>query len=65
MNTLNPETLNLGARYMPQGTCPKPWVATVDGEVLRTRSGGARRYGTEEAALKAARAAQKSQQPSA
>lgn len=39
----------------PQGFCPKPWVARVDGEPLRTSSGGVKRFGTEDKALKAAR----------
>lgn len=41
----------------PQGTCPKAWVALVDGEPLRTGAGGVRRYGTEAAALAAAKRA--------
>ena len=39
----------------PQGLCPKSWVARVDGAALRTRAGGVKRFGTEDAALKAAR----------
>jgi hypothetical protein len=45
------------ADYMPQGTCPKPWVARVDGKALRDGRGGVRRYGSEKAALAAAKKA--------
>jgi hypothetical protein len=44
------------ARYMPQGYCPKPWCALVGDVVLRDARGGAKRYSTEAAALKAATA---------
>lgn len=51
-------SLNPRARFMPQGTCPKPWVAELDGEPLRDRRGGARRYASREAAERAAKAAE-------
>ena len=50
-------TLSYEARCRPQGTCPKPWVAMVGGEVLRDRRKGWRRFSTEAAAIKAAKAA--------
>lgn len=43
------------AVYRPQGTCPKPWCAVVDGKVLEDKRGGWKRYGTEAAAAKAAK----------
>lgn len=40
--------------YEPQGFCPKAWIARIDGEALRTSSGGVKRFGSKVAALKAA-----------
>lgn len=45
---------NPGAEYMPQGTCPKPWVAFTDDGMLRDKRRAVKRFKTEEAALKAA-----------
>lgn len=42
------------AVFRPQGTCPKPWVASVNGVILRDRRSGWRRFKTPAAALKAA-----------
>lgn len=42
------------AACWPQGTCPKPWVALVDGKPLFDARGGLRRFSTEKAALSAA-----------
>lgn len=47
---------NAEAVWRPQGTCPKPWCAQVNGKTLFDSRGGARRFSTKEAALKAARA---------
>lgn len=50
-----------GALFAEQGTCPKPWLATINGEPLRSdvrgRAASVRRFKTEAAALKAASAA--------
>lgn len=42
------------AACWPQGTCPKPWVAIVEGKALLDGRGGLRRFSTEKAATKAA-----------
>lgn len=42
------------AVFRTQGTCPKQWIAVVDGEPLRTAAGGVRRYSTAGAAERAA-----------
>lgn len=39
----------------PQGDCPNGWVALVGGEELTTKTGGVRRFGSEAAALAAAK----------
>lgn len=51
-----PESRSLAPRalYRPQGTCPKPWVAQVNGETLFDARGGQRRFSTEAAAKRAA-----------
>lgn len=51
------------ALYWPQGTCPKPWVAEVNGERLFDRRGALKRYASEAAALKAAQLSEKEDTP--
>lgn len=55
---MNAPTNQTGPRavYRPQGTCPKAWIAQVNGETLFDGRGGQRRFSTELAALKAASA---------
>lgn len=45
------------AHYSPIGYRPKAWVACIDGKALCDSRGGERRFRTQEAALKAAKAA--------
>lgn len=39
-----------GPLHWPQGYCPKPWVASIAGQVLRDGRGAVRRFKTKEAA---------------
>ena len=45
------------AGYRPQETCPKPWVAIVDGETVFEERGGFKRFASQMSAFKAALAA--------
>lgn len=45
----------ISASNEPQGTCPNGWIARIKDRPLRTRAGGVRRFGSQDAALKKAR----------